>query len=97
MGSAVQLRVVWDEPEPEGVTRQGCPAGPDVPDRGDVSLLALLFLLNAIPVAGDLAGVGRWSPGLVGFAVAAMLLTGRELWSQLCALARAKTERTGSP
>lgn len=97
MGSAVQLRVVRDEPEPEGGPRQGCPAGPAVPDRGDHALLAVLFLLNAIPVAGDLAGLGRWSPGIVGFAVAAMLLTGRELWSQLRARARAKTGSEGAP
>lgn len=94
MSAAVRLRVIRSEPE-RGERQV---ADPDaVPDRGDLVLLVFLFLLNLIPVAGELSGVGRWSPAIVGFAAGAMLLTGRELWTQLRARWRRHTERTRSP
>lgn len=52
-------------------------------DGSEVALVGTLFALNLAPVVGELAHPGRWSPGIVGFAAAAALLTGRELWSQL--------------
>jgi hypothetical protein len=72
-------------------------APPDAPapgrtDGSELALIATLFALNLIPVLGELLRLGRWSPGIVGFATAAALLTGRELWSQLRARARAKTQ-----
>ncbi len=84
MARALHLRVVNESPPRDG--------GPlDVsPELGDLALIAVLFILNAIPVAGELTGIGRWSPGIVGFATAALLLTGRELWSQLRARVRAR-------
>lgn len=58
------------------------------PELGDVALIATLFVLNLVPVAGELAGIGRWSPAIVGFAAGATLLSGRELWSELRAACR---------
>jgi hypothetical protein len=49
----------------------------------ELALLGALFGLNIAPVVGELLRLGRWSPAIVGFAAAAALLTGRELWSQL--------------
>lgn len=95
MRSAVHLRVVRYEPAPGA--RQGAPAVPAFPDLGDLVLVALLFLLNVLPVAGELTGTGRWSPGIVGFATAALLLSGRELCAQLRARRRARTGREGAP
>jgi hypothetical protein len=63
------------------------------PELGDLVLICLLFVLNLIPIAGELSGIGTWSPGIVGFAAAAALLTGRELWSQL----RARVRKEGEP
>ncbi len=89
MRAASHLRVV-KEPPPEA----GVPLDP-TPELGDLALIAVLFILNVIPVAGELGGIGRWSPGIVGFATAAALLTGRELWSQLRARARARGSMNG--
>jgi hypothetical protein len=94
MRTGAQLRIVRDdepvvaETKPAPMRRAGA--------SGDLLLLAGLFLLNLIPVLGELAHPGRWSPAIVGFSVGALLLTGRELWSQLRALRAAKTgaERT---
>jgi hypothetical protein len=97
MRSAVQLRVVREAPTPERSARQGARDGSGLPDTGDLALLALLFLLNLLPVAGAVSGIGHWSEGIVGFAAGAMLLTGRELWSQLRARAGAKTRCPGEP
>lgn len=58
-------------------------AAPDPPTPGDLALVGGLFALNLIPIVAELAGTGRFGAGTVGFASAAALLTGRELWSQL--------------
>jgi hypothetical protein len=77
MSALPHLSVVKDPPPDAG----GPPgAGPEV---GDVALVGTLFVLNLVPVAGELVGLGRWSPAVVGFAAGAALLTGRELWSEL--------------
>jgi hypothetical protein len=89
MRSTAHLRVVRDESAPPPETRRANP-GRAVPDRGGFALLAFLFLLNAIPVTGELARIGRWSPGIVGFAAGAMLLIGHALWSEIGARARAR-------
>jgi hypothetical protein len=81
MRSAVHLSIVKDPPSA---------AADAAPGTGDIVLLGALFVLNLIPVAGELAGVGHWSAAIVGFATAAALLTGRELWSELRACARAR-------
>ena len=66
------------------------------PDSGELALVTGLFLFNVIPVAGELAGIGRWSPGAGGFAAGALLLTGPELWSQVRARVGRNAERGGS-
>jgi hypothetical protein len=75
---AIHLRVV-SEPAPAAPAAATSGAA----GAGDVALVAVLFALNVVPIAGELAGLGRWSPAAVGFATAAALLTGRELWSEL--------------
>jgi hypothetical protein len=97
MRSTVHLRVIRNEPDEEGGPRQGARSEPAVPDTGDLVLVALLFFLNLVPVASDLAGLGRWSPAVVGFAAGATVLTGRELWSQLRERLGAKTDQPGDP
>jgi hypothetical protein len=84
MSTAPNLRLVREPPQEP---RPAADAGPAL---SDVALLAVLFLLNLIPVVGELAGLGRWSPAIVGFGAGAALLTGRELWSELRARARAR-------
>ncbi len=81
MGPAPHLKVV-EEPPSEAPGAEGAP------DLGDLALVTLLFLLNVLPVAGALTGIGTWSPSVVGFAAVAALLAGRELWSQLRAHTR---------
>ncbi len=58
---------------------------PDEDDAhaGDVALVGTLFAANLIPVVGELAHLGRWGPGTVGFSAVCALLAGAELWSQL--------------
>jgi hypothetical protein len=94
MRQAVHLRVVRvEEPEAgeERPAEERTAPGRRVADMGDLMLVAVLFLLNLVPVIGELIGVGRWSSTIVGFAAGATLLTGRELWSQLRARVRANT------
>lgn len=81
MRRALHLEVVRDSPEA---------GNPDAREPGDLSLVAVLFALNLVPVIGELARIGHWSRGIVGFAAGALVLTGRELWSQLRAHARSK-------
>lgn len=84
-----------DVPPPELAPPPAPPAGRA--DASELALVASLFGLNLVPVVGEVARVGRWSPGIVGLATAAALLTGRELWSQLRARAEAKTEPRSQP
>ena len=67
----------------------GAAAGSRAPG-GDVGLVALLFGLAVVPIGGELAGIGRWSPRIVGFAAGAALLAGRELWAELRARSRGR-------
>lgn len=82
MSSVPRLRVVTDPP-PDGGRPEATPA------PGDMLLLATLFVLNLMPIAGEVSGVGHWSPATVGFAAGAALVTGRELWWELRVRARA--------
>jgi hypothetical protein len=84
MTAARRLRVVRDGEAAEGeVTPAPDHRARPAADVGDTLLVACLFMLNLIPVVGEVAGAGRWSSAIVGFAAGASLLTGRELWSQL--------------
>jgi hypothetical protein len=84
VSAAPNLKIVKHPPQDAGAPVE---AGPEL---ADIALIATLFVLNLVPVIGELAGMGRWSPGIVGFAVAAAVLAGRELWSELRARARAR-------
>jgi hypothetical protein len=84
MSAVPRLSVVKDPPQDPGASLDAGPA------LGDVALLATLFVLNLVPLAGELVGSGRWSPAIVGFAAGAALLTGRELWSELRTLVRSR-------
>lgn len=93
MRAAAHLRVVRDGEAAPGAEAPAPPRHVPTGDAGDLALVAVLFLLNLLPVAGELSGIGRWSPGIVGLATGALLLTGRELWSQLRGRARAREPR----
>jgi hypothetical protein len=54
-----------------------------LPERGDVALVAGLFVLNLVPIACGLLRIGHWGSGTLGLSTAGALLLGRELWSQL--------------
>jgi hypothetical protein len=62
------------------------PRAPQRATRGDDSelfLVAALFGVSLVPVIGELAHPGHWSPGILGLAAGAAVVTGREVWSQL--------------
>ncbi len=48
----------------------------------DLALLGFLFVLALVPIVGQLAR-GDWGQGIVGFATAIALLSGRELVLEL--------------
>ncbi len=50
---------------------------------GDLALIGTLFAANLVPVVGEVAHLGSWGPGTVGFSAVCALLAGVELWSQL--------------
>jgi hypothetical protein len=52
-------------------------------DASELYLVAALFGLSLVPVIGELAHPGHWSPGILGLAAGAAVVTGREVWSQL--------------
>jgi hypothetical protein len=52
-------------------------------DLGDLGLTGFLFVLGALPLVCDLAGIGRWSGGTLGLGTAGALLSGRELLAWL--------------
>jgi hypothetical protein len=60
------------------------------PDPGNIALIASLFLVNIVPVAGEVIRPGSWGAGTVGLATACALVAGRELWHELRALVRAR-------
>lgn len=95
MRAAAHLRIVREVGPEAGEEPRPSRRAPTT-DGGDLALVAALFVLDLVPVAGELSGVGHWSRAVVGFATAALLLTGRELWSQLGARLGVKTGREGT-
>lgn len=89
MRTATRLRVAEKPPPDPGSAHVA------TPELGDLVLIATLFILNLIPIAGELAGIGRWSAGIVGFAMGASLLVGCELWAELRALVQARRGSRG--
>ncbi|HSD21045.1 MAG TPA: hypothetical protein VLC54_13455 [Anaeromyxobacter sp.] len=61
-----------------------------VPERGDLALMVMLLAVNLVPVVGEVARLGRWGAGTLGFATACVLVTGRELWLELREVVRAR-------
>jgi hypothetical protein len=80
--SRLTLRVVSSSP----------PATPA--PRGDARLLAFLLLLHVVPLVGAAAG-RPWGAGVVGYATAIVLLTGRELVRELVPRAADRRARPG--
>lgn len=98
MRATRRLRVVKaGEPVADDVTAAPDDRAVAATDVGDTLLVACLFVLNVIPVVGELSGAGRWSSAIVGFATGASLLTGRELWSQLRPRLRPRTGARSTP
>lgn len=60
------------------------------PDSGEVALVAVLFGINLLPVLGTVLRFGHWGTGTVGLAAACVILTGRELVSQVRDILRAR-------
>lgn len=60
-------------------------AEPTESDLGDLGVTAMIFAVGLLPVACELAGIGRWGGGSLGLGTAAALLAGRELWARLVA------------
>jgi hypothetical protein len=65
-------------PEPEHARARATPA-PGHGDRGDLALMAFLFLVCLVPFVGDATTRGGWGAGTLGLATAGALFTGREL------------------
>lgn len=48
-------------------------------ELGDLGLTATIFAVGLLPIACDLAGVGRWGASSLGLGTMGVLLAGREL------------------
>jgi hypothetical protein len=72
--------------------REELPGAP-VPAAGDLALLATLLAVNLVPIVGEVATRGGWGAGTAGLATAGALVTGRELWREVRALARVRRGR----
>ena len=61
------------------------PAAPARPDSqlGDLGVTALIFVVGALPLVCELAGLGRWGSGTLGLGTAGALLSGREILTWL--------------
>lgn len=66
------------------------------PAWGDVTLLAVLLVVNLVPLTCFALGVGRWSAGTLGFAAACALICGWELNIEARALLL-RGRKEGSP
>jgi hypothetical protein len=63
---------------------------PPESELGDVGLTAMIFAIALLPIACDLAGIGRWGDGSLGLGTLGVLLAGRELWAWLVAVVRSR-------
>ncbi len=52
-------------------------------ELGDLGLTALIFVLGALPLCCELAGLGRWGASSLGLGTAGALLSGREILTWL--------------
>lgn len=50
---------------------------------GDLGLTSLIFVVGALPLACELAGLGRWGASSLGLGTAGALLSGREILTWL--------------
>jgi hypothetical protein len=60
-------------------------------DLGDLALTAAIVAICAMPLLGEVAHAGSWSPGELGLGTAGALFAGRELWA--CARAALRARR----
>lgn len=56
----------------------------------DLAVVATLFTLSSLPIAGAVAHLGSWTQGELGLAAAGALFSGRELWASASAALRAR-------
>ncbi|GAO03806.1 hypothetical protein PSR1_02692 [Anaeromyxobacter sp. PSR-1] len=56
----------------------------------DVAVVATLFAIALLPIAGALAHLGTWTQGELGLSAAGTLFSGRELWASAFAARRAR-------
>ena len=64
---------------PRLVPTAGSPSGRRRPAQHDLGLTLFIFLVAALPLASELAGVGEWDPRSLGVGAVGVLLAGREL------------------
>lgn len=62
-------------------------------ELGDLGLTATIFAIALLPIACDIAGIGRWGGGSLGLGTLGVLLAGRELWAWLFARCRSGVRR----
>jgi hypothetical protein len=71
----LHLHVVRTSPPEREATRE----------REDVGLVAMIFLVSAVPLASVLVGIGRWDHVSLGLGTLGVLFAGRELCTWLVA------------
>ncbi len=71
------------------VSKADAPPTERVNAGSDFYLLAFIFLVTLVPIAGQLAR-GNWGQGTVGIATAVALLSGRELLLEIRAHLRSR-------
>jgi hypothetical protein len=66
------------------------PASAESPraSSGDVGLTVMIFLVAAVPLVSELAGIGRWDHLSLGLGTLGVLFAGRELCTWLLAIRR---------
>jgi hypothetical protein len=70
-----------------GPHEEGAPPG----ELGDLLLMVTIFAVAILPIASELAGVGRWGSGSLGLGTLGVLFTGRALCA--CLVARLRSGR----
>jgi hypothetical protein len=71
-----------------------CPREREPPQSAldDLGVTAMIFAVALLPIASQIAGIGRWGDGSLGLGTLGVVLAGRELWTWLAA-----SRRSGRP